>query len=173
MSAVQHQAVAQRGFTLLELLVVLLIVGMLVGLASLSLGNNEDRTLRAEAERIAALLELAAQEALLNGREMALELDGPAYRFLVYDPVEAQWQPLADPLFRARELPPSMALSALVEGLQAEEGRFGEARALRILILSSGEMSPFSLTVELEHGPRYELEGDMLGGLELKGPLET
>lgn len=48
----RHRA---RGFTLLEMLVVLVIAGLLVSLASLSLTRNPRTDLREEAQRIALL----------------------------------------------------------------------------------------------------------------------
>jgi general secretion pathway protein H len=160
-----------QGFTLLELLVVLLIIGIVVSLATLSVGGNENRALRDEAQRLSALLELASQEAVLNGREMALQVDAQGYEFLIYDAENEEWVPLEDDdVFRSRELPEGMQLSAVVEGQQPEEGKFGQSRASRIWILSSGEMSPFTLSVKLEDGPVYELSGDMLGALTVKQP---
>lgn len=173
MQRLRHRPHLQRGFTILELLVVLLIIGIVVSMASLSVGGNERRVLRDEAQRLSALLELALQESVLNSREMALEMDERSYRFLIYDAAEEAWLPLQDRVFRQRELPRGMALKVLVEGQQPEEGKFGETEASRIWILSSGEMSPFTLTVELEDGPAYELKGDLLGSLQLEGPLES
>ena len=51
--------------------------------------------------------------------------------------------------------------------------RHGETEASRIWIMSSGEVSPFTITLKLESGPIYQLDGDMMGGLKLKGPLES
>ena len=164
----RRQAAGQGGFTILELLVVLVIIGIVVSLATLSVGGNESRALRDEAQRLGALLALATQEAILNAQELALEVEPRSYRFLVYD--GEQWQPYEDWVFRPRELPQHMALSAVVEGQRPEEGAFGETEATRIWILSSGEMSPFTLTLALEQGPSYELTGNMLGELSLQRP---
>ncbi|ALP54304.1 hypothetical protein Tel_14765 [Candidatus Tenderia electrophaga] len=173
MSSGRRQCDAQRGFTILELLVVLLIIGIVVSLATLSVGGNETRVLRDEAQRLSALLELAAQDAILNARELALEVDEEAYRFVQYNVEDETWQTLADDVFRPRELPPGIELNAVVEGQQPEAGKFGETEATRIFILSSGEMTPFTLTLKRVDGPSYELAGDMLGGLILEGPRES
>jgi general secretion pathway protein H len=160
-----------QGFTLLELLVVLLIIGIVVSLATLSVGGNENRALHDEAQRLSALLDLASQESVLNGREMALQVDEQGYEFLIYDDDKQEWTPLEDDeVLRPRELPEDMQISAVVEGQQPEEGKFGQTQASRIWILSSGEMSPFTLSIKLKDGAVYELHGDMLGALTLKQP---
>jgi general secretion pathway protein H len=163
----------QRGFTLLELLVVLIIIGIVVSMATLSVGGNEARTLRDEAQRLSALIDLAIQESVLNGREMALELDEEGYRFLAYDLENEKWQPIEESTFRPRELPQGIELQAEVEGQEAAENRLGETEANQVWIMSSGEVSPFTITLQLEDGPSYQLDGDLLGGLKLEGPLES
>ena len=68
------------GFTLLELLVVLLIVGILVSLLTLSVGLvGADSAQRREAERIEALVQLAGEETMLHGIEMGLRVYRRAY----------------------------------------------------------------------------------------------
>ena len=167
----QGQRHHQRGFTILELLVVLLIIGIVVSMATLAVGGNEARALKDEAQRLTALIDLATQESVLNSREMALELDQDSYQFLAY--VEEEWLPLAEvDEFRLRELPPGITLISEVEGQLAAEDLFGETEASRVWIMSSGEVSPFAITLKLEGGPYYQLEGDMMGGLKLEGPLE-
>ena len=173
-SVIPQHGIRQQGFTILEMLVVLLIIGIVISMATLSVGGNEARGLRDEAERLATLLELAEQESILNGREMALQVDEQGYRFLVPDDNGDKWVALVDSdVFRQRELPPGMRLKAEVEGLTAKENVFGETEAIQILILSSGEVSPFNIELEMERGPHYQLKGDMMGGLTLEGPLES
>ncbi len=162
----------QHGFTILELLVVLLIIGIMVSMATLSVGGNEARALRDEAQRLTSLLDLAIQDSVLNGREMALELNDDRYQFLAYDGKD--WLPITGvDEFRPRELPSGIQLEVEVEGQAATEDLFGETDASQIWIMSSGEVSPFVITLTLTDGPFYQLNGDMMGGLKLEGPLES
>jgi len=168
---VPRQRRHERGFTILELLVVLLIIGIVVSMATLSVGGNEARAVKEEARRLSNLLDLAIQESVLNGREMALELNEDSYQFLYYDGKD--WLPIADVNeFRPRELPLGIQLAAEVEGQAAAEDLFGETEASQVWIMSSGEVSPFTIILKPETGPVYQLTGDMMGGLKLEGPLE-
>ena len=160
-----------QGFTLLELLVVIIIVGVMVSAVSLTVGGNETRQLKDEAQRLTALIDIASQEAILNAREMALQVESDGYQFLVFDDEAKKWQPIEANTLRPRELPENIELSVLVEGERAKTTRFGDPEPSRVWILSSGEMSPFILTLRLFDGPRFELNGDMLGHLELEGPF--
>ena len=83
----------ERGFTLLELLVAIVIAGVLIGVAALSTGAFE-RGLRFEADRLAQLLSLAREEALVRGAPIRLEADDEHYRFAIWR--DRRWQPLLD-----------------------------------------------------------------------------
>ena len=65
----------KAGFTLLELLVVLVIVGITVGLVSFNMVPNERQVLQSEAQRIALLLQLARDEAIVRNRLIAFEIE--------------------------------------------------------------------------------------------------
>lgn len=91
-----------RGFTLLELLVVLVIAGILLGLVSINAVPSERQALQNEAQRIALLLQLARDEAIVRNRPIAFEAEPSRYRFLVRE--EKSWEPIGkDDLLRERE----------------------------------------------------------------------
>src|SRR3569623_144089 len=94
------------GFTLLEVLVVILIIGVIISFAALSI-HRADNSVEEETQRLAALIKLGSQEAVLQGREFALEFDGE------------QWQPLADDdILRPRTLPFDVVIDLKLEGEQ-------------------------------------------------------
>ncbi|MEQ9736291.1 MAG: prepilin-type N-terminal cleavage/methylation domain-containing protein, partial [Algiphilus sp.] len=82
------------GFTLLELLVVLLIIGVMTSFAVLSIGNRtlSDR-LDNEASRLAQLFVLAQDEALFKRQEIGFFTDEERYGFLIPNG-SGGWQPL-------------------------------------------------------------------------------
>jgi len=83
-----------RGFTLLELLVVLVIAGLLLGMVAFNAMPSQRQSLQNEAQRIALLLQLARDEAIVRNHPIAFEVQGDHYRFMIRD--GNQWQPLAD-----------------------------------------------------------------------------
>lgn len=73
---------AVRGFTLLEMLVVVVIAAILVTVAGLSMSTNPRRDMNDEAQRLALLFEAASDEAHLRSRVLAWEPSDTGYRFL-------------------------------------------------------------------------------------------
>lgn len=175
------------GFTLVELLVVLVILGSLLSLAMLSVGGfGHARELRNEAQRLATLIGLLSEEAVLDNREYGLLIRDEGYRVLVFDELESRWDPLAGEE-KEHALPVWARLELELDGeplkLAAPAGQGDDeagldsddedARAPRrdrgaglpepqLLVLSSGELSPFRLQVaEREPGGSvYELSSD-------------
>lgn len=172
---------AARGFTLLEILVVLVIVSIMVSVVTLAVGTNPVRDLDREARRFMALIDLASQDAILGGRELAVDFSNEGYRFSVFDIETEAWQQLDDDEhLYPRELPENMALIAYVDDEETPDPNAGEnplvgeegIGANRVYLLSSGEMTPFEANIKLDDGPSYTVTGDMLGSLELKLPGE-
>ncbi|MFB9124311.1 type II secretion system protein GspH [Paraburkholderia dipogonis] len=88
------------GFTLLEMLVVLVIAGLLVSLTALTMTRNPRTDLNEEAQRLALLFESAGDEAQVRARPIAWQpLDG-GFRFDLR--TEDGWRPLRDDLLGPR-----------------------------------------------------------------------
>ncbi|UCG74183.1 MAG: type II secretion system minor pseudopilin GspH [Chromatiales bacterium] len=122
-----------RGFSLLELLVVVVIIGILATMFTLSVGiTSGDRELEREADRLQALLQLASEDAVLQGRELGLRFYPDAYEFSVLDPVENRWQiALQDPLLRERKFENDVELLVTIEGREIDLDASQEEREER------------------------------------------
>lgn len=71
------------GFTLLELLVVLVIAGITLGIVSFNAMPSPRQALQNEAQRIALLLQLARDEAIVRDRAIAFEVDAEGWKSVV------------------------------------------------------------------------------------------
>ena len=116
---IHHLPRPHRGFTLIEMLVVLLIMGLFVGLVSAITRPDDRALLRIEADRLAQLLDLAAEESRLTGKSIAWTSDGTDYRFLRFQE-DTGWSEILDSdSLRARILPQGITISRLqIETMQ-------------------------------------------------------
>ncbi len=83
---------AARGFTLIELLVTLVVAAMLSGLVALALPGGHDESARIEAQRLAALLDTAREQAAAFGMPVAWAAGPAGYTFL--RPTARGWMPI-------------------------------------------------------------------------------
>lgn len=90
----------QRGFTLLEMLVVLLIVGLLVAVITLAPTRNRRNDLGDEGARLAMLFETAVDEAQFRSGPLAWQPSPGGYRFLERQP-DGSWKTLSGGEFDA------------------------------------------------------------------------
>jgi general secretion pathway protein H len=90
------QGDGQRGFTLIEVLVVVTIAAILVSVAALSVGTVARHDLGDEATRLALAFEAASDEAQLRDHPIAFQLQDGGYQFAVRE--DGQWHVLKDDL---------------------------------------------------------------------------
>ena len=149
-----------RGFTLIEMLVVLIIMGLFVGLVSIITWPDDRGALRLEAERLAQLLDFAATEARLSGKSIAWTAEESGYRFWRLGD-DASWSEIRDnDILRARTLPDGMAVSAFrVENMRPQG-------AMRLEFAPQG--SPLAFTIGISLGAeRYAIAGSPIGDVRV------
>jgi general secretion pathway protein H len=98
------------GVTLLEMLIVLVMIGVLTGIATLSFRDGTRmRDTAQEAALLAARLDLAAEQSLIFGRYSALDWSQDSYRFTEWDGTD--WRPHASArLAASHSLEPGLRL---------------------------------------------------------------
>lgn len=152
---------AAAGFTLVELLVVIVILAIGAATAVLALPDGEASALAQTAGRSAALLRLAREEAILGGEPLAVVVGVGGYH--VERRRDGRWRTIAgDPPFAARRWPPAATrISLTIDGRDAVAGG-------RIVFDSDGYHPDFSLDF---HGERlaFRVRGTPVDGIAMVG----
>ena len=165
-SASNHpMASGSRGFTLIEILVVGLLMVIVVGMVGLKIGGDEGRAVRQEADRLSVLLQTAQQEAVLQGRVLAVALQDAGYEFQGLND-KRKFSALNDPVLRPRELPAAMSiLSITLDGVPAD-------KTPRIILFPTGEL-PQAFVITLGQGEaRWQVRGALNGTIQSASPNE-
>jgi general secretion pathway protein H len=155
----------QRGFTLIEVMVVVIIIGVLINFVTISFGRNSPQDqLKTEADRLSSLIGLASEEALLRSMLIGVDIGEEEYGFMRLE--EGNWIPIDDNLFRTRELPEGMRLLSIASTQQIGEDE--EEDLPEIILLNSGEMTPFELKLSSDRiDSYYRLTGNEMGERKL------
>jgi general secretion pathway protein H len=133
-----------RGFTLLEVLVVVVILAVLVSLVTVRIAPDARQSLREEATRLAAVLGHARDEAVVTGAAFAWQADLNGYRFVRRDP-DRVWRTVeGDPTLGARTFPAGVGLAAV----ETPERTTNATPA--IVIAPTGASGPFRITLALD-----------------------
>ncbi|MBL4899791.1 MAG: type II secretion system minor pseudopilin GspH [Colwellia sp.] len=162
-----------KGFTLLEVLVVIALIGLIISSVQLNFsGKRPEDTLKKVSYQFAELFNSAANYGLLNNIELGLYVDKSSYRFLGYDGVK--WSEIAQQDWLAtQQLPEGVTLTLTLDDLPIEEPLLFDSSVFikqneeylsfqaieeakkaeqekqllpQVYILSGGDITPFSLT---------------------------
>ncbi len=141
--ATSARAAAGAGFTLIEILVVLLVLGIAAGVAVVAYTGDERASAAREARRLAGALEHAALRARVRAETLGVSADANAWRFWRRNPDHNQWLPLADDdVLATRALPRSMSVAAI-----AYAGQPIAANAI-VPLRPTGRNEPFAFVLQ-------------------------
>ena len=107
----------RAGFTLFELMVVIVIIGIVLTMAGLSMGVlGRDNEIEDQAKRLQAVLEQVREESELQGRDVGLLIEKDGYSFMRYDYPTRHWQMMNnDELTAYRKLPEGLKFRLWLE----------------------------------------------------------
>jgi general secretion pathway protein H len=147
-----------RGFTLIEILVVTVILAISAVAVTLAIaGAGGERQLARDAERLHALLGYACEQAERSGHPIGISLTSEGYRFSRNE--NAAWLPERDGELRPRKWSVQAGATLTRSGQRVEIGKEFPDKP-QLVCFSSGELTPFRLDLALpESATRFRLEG--------------
>lgn len=152
-----------KGFTLIEIMVVVVIVAVLISAVALSFPPVGDKLLKENADRFSALITLAQDEAILQSNELAVEITPTGYSF--YQNENNSWQAFADKPFSKRQLPSEINTKMYLDGISINLKDRDKDKP-QVVILSSGEITPFTYTLQFKDQSEITLKVDANGEIE-------
>lgn len=128
-----------KGFTLIEILIVMVIIGITIGFAMLAFGDfGEGRRILASAEQLVNTLKLGQQQAILETSTLGLRINSQNYQLLKY---QNGWAPFSNKgIFKVTTFPTNTIVNL-------KTGFNPTSSTPSIIINASGDMTPFVLTI--------------------------
>lgn len=151
-TGIYKKASRSRGFTLIEILVVMVIIGALTSIVTLSYSsNNYSSQLKTEALRLRTIINLAIDEATLQATEIGIIIEPDRYNFLEYKQDIDNWIIYKNKVFKEHHLSDDFIFSVSTQGQNVAIGNSSITNMPDIYFLSSGEISPFEITISLKN----------------------
>jgi general secretion pathway protein H len=144
------------GFTLIELMVVVFIIGLITAAVVITMGTERrDTELDKEAQRLDALIEYVREQAELQTRDYGFRSNDHAYDFVVFDVLQNKWRPVdEDDVLRERAYPEGMLPSMVVEGRsivleQKKKTGLNDFKP-QVMIFANGDLTSFEVKMQRE-----------------------
>ncbi len=168
-----------KGFTLIEILVVMVIIGVVAGMAALVVsGNKERRQLENETRKLLAILQLTQEESVFQNVEIGVRIDSDGYEFRALNEEDMVWAEMPQDYFRKRAFPEWLDVEFKGQNtefkLKQTKSSAKPAFLPQLLFLSSGENTPFTVVLKAKQSPdiKFSLESDGLNAIKLVEPSD-
>jgi len=162
---------ACRGFTLVEIMVVVVIIGIALSIAVSNMFVSNEERVRQEAERTLSLVEKTRDQAVFSGYPIAMRLTPSGIEFLERDPnsVEPTWRAAGAETLRTRSWRDGVRveLTTGIGGNTPPRTDRAGSREQVVTFLPTGVGAPFSLRVFSDDHQRI-IDGDALGNVSFR-----
>lgn len=185
-----HSFRANQGFTLLEIMVVLTIISLMLGMATLSTGGNEQRhEAQQQALRFIAQLDAYRDEAVFQNIDLGLAMDSESTQLLSYIDINSPtqtdgktkdemselkknpWAAYDGNLKDSSEFPEQLSIALMLDDKDIDFSDLINDEGVKpaILFLSSDEYTPFKITLQHDNDESFSIfiEGDGFSRFEM------
>lgn len=161
-----YKSRTQRGYTLIEILVVVFIISIVTTVALLSISQNENKHIEAFANELTQVMTFAEEQAMLQPVVLGVSLSDKSVNFSGWQPnadsKKSAWIPLESSALQQRSVPSDIELTVAGH----EDNAADNAKQPQIIISTNGDPTPFTIYVGKKGAkPRYVITGDTDGNI--------
>ena len=152
----------QQGFSLIEILVVMVIIGIILSFVIVAFGDfGASRRAAMTSEHLASLMKYARIKAIIGADTYGVDIKQDGYIFYRFESSEktpyGEWKKLErDHIFKSNSFPESLKISLNIKTSPTQP---------EIIIKPSGHITPFTLTFDV-HGDLFIIKGHLNGQIE-------
>jgi general secretion pathway protein H len=160
-----------RGFTLIEILIVMLIISIVGSVAILTISHNQNSQYTAFAKQLTNYLTLAEQQAMMQPATLGVTFSEESFQFYQYQSdrtdKEDAWTPLTDSILSAHRIPKDTQVTLVIDGKTVSPTANTEKVKPSLIISSSGDLPSFVIYIgKIGTHPRYKIVGEPNGSIK-------
>lgn len=178
---------SHKGYTLIEILIVIVIISIVSTVALLSIGHNKNRRIESLAKQLTQMLSLAEEQAMLQPVVLGVSINERTITFLSYQPTDnnknMHWVPVDDKTLKQRSIPDGIQVdvssstsSTVIASERSERGNPGDGSTSeestmqpQIVISPNGDVTPFTISIGQEgSAPLYVVKGEADGTISIQ-----
>ncbi|RXJ72661.1 type II secretion system protein GspH [Veronia nyctiphanis] len=173
------------GFTLLEILLVLVVLGLSAAVVVPNISSNNKDTVKEESQRFFRLMQLWSEEAMLSSETLGVRVEDKSYHLMKLS--SDDWVRVEEGRYsKDIELPEDVEVELEVTGFTDQDDRLFSRESLfddtlfedeeekekldppQIILMGNGEIIPFRMTFYEKDEALWQVEGNELAVFDIK-----
>lgn len=164
--------IAQAGYTLVEILVVLFIISIVTSVALLTIGRNENKKMETFANELTQMVSLAEEQAMLQPTVLGVSFSKHSFQFAslqtATDDKKNKWAPSQDAILNKHAIPNGIQVRVQV-GNETADVSNDTKKNPQIVMSTNGDVTPFTIYIgKTGEKPSYAVIGDADGKISSK-----
>jgi len=174
--------VIMRGFTLIEILIVILIISVVSSIGVLTISRNNNKEVEYFAKELTQVIQLAEEQAMLQSTVLGLVVSENSYEFVALSESRdkdnnkvTKWSPLEDRILGRHGIPDHVQMRVELRGAAKKENEAtGDESAEvskepQLVISANGNVTPFTIYIGQKGAkPRFIISGEADGTITRK-----